>query len=99
MVQPFLQPARQRRIHRRQVGKFVQAQHPAPFLQREDFEQLRPGLRDKLRVKVWADVGEDLLNLQVSLRLDGLAVQAGAGLKPLPQQPCLADAPPAKHHH
>jgi hypothetical protein len=30
-------------------------------------------------------VGEDLLNLQVSLRLDGLAVQGIASLKPLPQ--------------
>ena len=35
--------------------------------------------------------------LLVALRLDGLAVQAGPGLQPLPQEPRLADAPPAKH--
>jgi hypothetical protein len=50
---------------------------------REDFEELRPGFGDKLRFELRAEVGEELLNLQVSLRLDGLAVQAIAGLKPL----------------
>ncbi|MBI2226592.1 MAG: hypothetical protein HYU44_16965 [Betaproteobacteria bacterium] len=67
-------------------------------MQREDLEQLRPGLGDKLCFELRLKVGEDLLNLQVPLRLDGLAVKAIAGLKPLPQQPRFANAPTAKHH-
>ena len=98
MVQPLLQLTRQRRVHRRQVGKFVQAQHPAPLLQREGFEQFRPGLGDQLGFELRAEAGEHLLNLQAALRFDGLAVQAVAGLKPLPQPPGLAHAPPAEHH-
>ena len=58
MVQPPLQLARQRRVHRSQVRKLVQAQHPAPLLQGKDFEQLRPGLGDNLRFQLGAEVGE-----------------------------------------
>jgi hypothetical protein len=45
-----------------------------------------------------AKVVEDLLNLQVALRLDGLAVKAVARLQPRPQQPRLADAPTTENN-
>jgi len=67
-------------------------------LQREDFQQLRPGLGHKLRFEPRAEVLEHLLNLQIALRFDGLAVQVVTGRKPVPQQARLTHAPPAIHH-
>lgn len=44
-----------------------------------------------------ADILEDLLELQIDGGLDGVAVRAAMPLQPVPQEPRLADAPPAEH--
>ena len=98
MVQPLLQLARQRRVHRREVGELVEAENPAPLLQREDFQQVRPGPGNDLRLEPRAEVLEHLLDLEITLGFDGLTVMAIPGREPLPQQARLAHAAPAVDH-
>lgn len=95
MVQPLLQLTRQRRIHRRQVGELIQAENPAPLLQREYFQQLGPGLGNDPRFETRPEILKHLLDLQVAGALDGLAVKTITSPQPLAKHPCLAHSAPA----